>query len=326
MNKSSLGQIVELLRSAKRVGISAHVRPDGDAYGSTLALALWLKSLGKEVHAWNDEGMLEKFRYLPGSELVTRPPEEKIELDMFVAVDTSTRERLGVCEKYLSEASETVNIDHHCSNAGYARHNFIDDDAPATGAIIYDLLCEAGAEMTKDIATNLFVAISTDTGSFQYPSTTARTFEIGAALARAGVDIGRISQQMYETHPRRRFELMREVLGGARFVANGHVAVITLSREMAKRIGALPEDNEGLIDYIRAIEGVVAAVFLEELEDGKVRVSLRSKDARVDVCKVCQSFGGGGHALAAGARVKGSLAEVENRVLEILCHEVERNY
>lgn len=323
MKNSSLGEIVELLRGAQRVAVSGHVRPDGDAYGSTLALVLWLKALGKEVHAWNDEGMLEKFRYLPGSEHVTRPPAEKVELDVFVAVDTSTRERLGACETHLLTAPETVNIDHHCSNTGYAGHNFIDDEAPATGAIIYDLLREAGAEITVDMATNMFVAISTDTGSFQYPSTTARTFEIGAALARAGVEIGKISQQMYETHPRRRFELMREVLGGARFVAGGRVAVITLSREMADRLGVLPEDNEGLIDYIRGVEGVVAAVFLEELPDGKIRASLRSKDARVDVCKVCQAFGGGGHALAAGARIPGSLNDVETRVLEILCHEVK---
>jgi phosphoesterase RecJ-like protein len=166
------------------------------------------------------------------------------------------------------------------------------------------------------------VAISTDTGSFQYPNTTARTFEIASALVRAGVDVGSISQKLYENYPRRRVELLRELLGTMRFAADGKVASFSLGLETANRLGVLPEDNEGLIDHLRAIRGVIVAVFFEELPEAKVRVSMRSKNEAADVCAICKLFGGGGHTLAAGARVRGTLHEVEQRVLKAVCDTV----
>ncbi len=175
------------------------------------------------------------------------------------------------------------------------------------------------------IAENLFVAISTDTGSFQYPNTTARTFEIGAELLKCGVNVGRVSQLLYESYPRRRVELLRELLGTMRFAADGRVASFSLSLAAAAALGARPEDNEGLIDHLRAIDGVIVAVFFEELLEGKVRVSMRSKSEAADVAAICQRFGGGGHTLAAGARVRGTLAEVEERVMEAICNVVNGN-
>jgi len=168
----------------------------------------------------------------------------------------------------------------------------------------------------RDIAENLYAAISTDTGSFQYPQTSARTFEIAAELIRAGLDVGRLSQQLYENYPRRRLELLRELLRTMRFEHGGRVASFSLSSKTAADLDVLPEDNEGLIDHLRAIRGVIVAVFFEELADSKVRISMRSKSDVVNVCAICQKFGGGGHALAAGARVRGTLDEVEEKVLE----------
>lgn len=170
--------------------------------------------------------------------------------------------------------------------------------------------------MNKEIAENLFVAISTDTGSFQYPNTTARTFEIGGELLKRGVDVGRMNQLLYESYPRRRVELLRALLGTMRFEAEGRIACFSLTLKVATDLGALPEDNEGLIDHIRAIEGVVVAIFFEELAEGKVRVSMRSKNAEVDVSAICQQFGGGGHKLAAGARLRGTLTEAEDKILQ----------
>jgi phosphoesterase RecJ-like protein len=179
--------------------------------------------------------------------------------------------------------------------------------------------------MTPEIAENLFVAISTDTGSFQYPNTTARTFEIAAELVHSGVNVGRVSQLLYETYPRRRIELLRELLGTMRFEGGGRVACFSLSLKMAKDLGVKPEDNEGLIDHLRAIQGVIVAVFFEELPDGKVRVSMRSKSEAADVAKIAQHFGGGGHTLAAGARVRGTLAEVEEKLLKVICDVIDCN-
>ncbi len=205
---------------------------------------------------------------------------------------------------------------HHPSNPGYGDLVYIDPNSPATGQILFELIKSEKLPIDAAIAENLYVAISTDTGSFQYPNTTARTFEIAAELVRAGVDVGRVSQLTYENYPRRRVELLRDLLGTMRFDANDRVASFSLSLATAKKLGVLPEDNEGLIDHLRAIRGVIVAVFFEELADGKVRVSMRSKNEKVNVCAICQKFGGGGHVLAAGARVRGSLAEVERKILE----------
>src|SRR5213078_2310425 len=181
-----------------------------------------------------------------------------------------------------------------------------------------------GLPLNHDIAENLYAAISTDTGSFQYPKTSGRTFEIAAELVRDGdLDVGKINQQLYENYPRRRLELLRELLRTMRFEHGGRVASFSLSLKTAAKLGVLPEDNEGLIDHLRAIRGVIVAAFFEELSDGKVRVSMRSKSETVDVCAICQKFGGGGHTLAAGARVRGTLAEVEEKVLKEICQVVD---
>jgi phosphoesterase RecJ-like protein len=322
MTNSSFSDIGRVLREHQRFAVMSHVRPDGDALGSQLALALSLKKLGKDVRVWNEDGMLEKYNFLPSSDLVTTPPAVPEEFDVAIALDTAIQNRLGTALPAIGAAKVWINIDHHPSNPRYGDLVHIDSISPATGQIIYELIQDQQLPFDAGMAENLYVAISTDTGSFQYPNTTARTYEIAAELVRAGIDVGRVNQRLYESYPRRRVELLRELLRTLRFERDGKVASFSLSLKAASDLGVLPEDNEGLIDHIRAIQGVVVAVFFEELNDGKVRVSMRSKDNRVDVCAVAQKFGGGGHTLAAGARVRGTLPEVETKVLEAICHVV----
>src|SRR5947209_15233562 len=279
-------------------------------------MGISLKKLGKDVRIWNQEGMLDKYSFLPEANLLTKPPGQPEDFDVVVALDTAIQNRLGNTVEAIKSAKTWINIDHHPSNPGYGDLVQIDPKAPATGQILFELISSQRLPIDRAIAENLYVAISTDTGSFQYPNTTARTLEIAAELIRAGVDVGRVSQLTYENYPRRRVELLRDLLGTMRFDANDRVASFSLSLATAKRLGVLPEDNEGLIDHLRAIRGVIVAVFFEELADGKVRVSMRSKNEKVNVCAICEKFGGGGHVLAAGARVRGSLAEVERKILE----------
>jgi len=309
-------QIGQALREGGRFAVLSHVRPDGDALGSQLALGLSLKRLGKDVRIWNEEGMLEKYSFLPSANLLTKPPADPEDVDVAIALDTAIQNRLGTALPAVRSAKVWINIDHHPSNPGYGDLVYINPKAPATGQILFELIRSEKLPIDAAIAENLYVAISTDTGSFQYPNTTARTFEMAAELVRAGVDVGRVSQLTYENYPRRRAELLRDLLGTMRFEANDRVASFSLSLATAKKLGVLPEDNEGLIDHLRAIHGVIVAVFFEELADGKVRVSMRSKSEKVNVCAICEKFGGGGHVLAAGARIPGTLAEVEKKVLE----------
>ena len=322
---SKFEEIGRAFRKHQRFAVLSHVRPDGDALGSQLALALSLKQLGKDVRVWNEDGMLEKYSFLARAELLTKPPSAAEEVDVAIALDTAIQNRLGTTLQAIRSAKIWINIDHHPSNPGYGDLVCVDPTAPATGQILFELIKSEHLPLDRAIAENLYVAISTDTGSFQYPNTTARTFEIAAELVRAGVDVGRINQQVYENYPRRRVELLRELLRTMRFEGGGRVASFSLSLKTAAALGVLPEDNEGLIDHLRAIRGVIVAVFFEELADGKVRVSMRSKSKKADVCAICQKFGGGGHTLAAGARVRGTLAEVEQKVLEAVCNVVGCN-
>jgi len=325
MKQSSFEEIGAVLRSQQTFAVLSHVRPDGDALGSQLGLGLSLSKLGKTVMVRNEDGLLEKYGFLPGGEFLQTPLSEPQDFDVAIALDTATQSRLGNATSLVRSAKTWINIDHHPSNPRYGDLVYIDSSAPATGQILFELIQSQGLPMDAAIAENLFVAISTDTGSFQYPNTTARTFEIGAELLRCGVNVGRVSQLLYESYPRRRAELLRELLGTMRFDGQGKVASFSLSLETAAKLGAKPEDNEGLIDHIRAIQGVIVAVFFEELLEGKVRVSMRSKSDAVDVGAICEKFGGGGHKLAAGARVRGALAEVEEKILKEICDVVDCN-
>ena len=321
--RSKLDEIGRVLREHERFAVLSHVRPDGDALGSQLALALSLQQLGKKVRVWNEDGMLEKYSFLPRADLLTKPPHTGEDVDVAIALDTAIQNRLGTAFAAVRSTGLWINIDHHLSNPGYGDLVYVDPTAPATGQIIFDLIKNQGFPFNREIAENLYAAISTDTGSFQYPKTSARTFEIAAELVCSGIDVGRLSRQLYENYPRRRMELLRELLRTMRFERGGRVASFSLTLKTAADLQVLPEDNEGLIDHLRAIRGVIVAVFFEELADGKVRVSMRSKSDAVDACAICQKFGGGGHTLAAGARIRGTLAEVEKNVLEEICAVVK---
>ena len=323
MTTTTFAEIGRALRENRRFAVLSHVRPDGDALGSQLALGLALRQIGKEVRIWNEDGMLEKYSFLPQSALLTKPASVPEDFDVAIALDTAIQSRLGTAANGVRSAKVWINIDHHPSNPGYGDLVFIDPDSPATGQILFELIASERLPFDREIAENLYVAISTDTGSFQYPNTTARTFEIAAELVRAGVNVGEVSQKLYENYPRRRIELLRELLRTMRFEADGRIASFSLSLETANRLGVLPEDNEGLIDHLRAIRGVIVAVFFEELPEGKVRISMRSKRPQADVCAICKQFGGGGHTLAAGARVRGILPEVEERVLRAVYETVK---
>ena len=322
MTKMNFDIISNALRDACTVGVASHIRPDADALGSTIAFALWLRDCGKEVTAYNEEGSTAKFHYLPCHEIVSLPPATPQKFDVFVALDTSVKNRLGTVNKAIAPGTTVLNIDHHISNENYGDVNYIDPSAPATGQILLEFFQHVGARVSAEMATNLFAAISTDTGSFQYAGTNERTFAAASHLISCGVDVPGLSRAMYDSQPRRRFELLRHALNTAEFHCDDRIATFSLPMDLVERLKVLPEDNEGIIDHLRSIDGVEAAVFFEELPEGKVRVSARSKFPRIDVCKVCKQFEGGGHAMAAGARVDGTLAQVKNDFLKALSDEI----
>jgi phosphoesterase RecJ-like protein len=316
--------IAEEIRKSRTIAVLSHVRPDGDAIGSQLALTLSLSGLGKTVDAWNEDGLPQAFSFLSKSELVTLPPKDAKTFDLVIALDTATRDRLGTPLQAIKQADCWINIDHHASNPSYGALNYLDLTAPATGQIVFELIQEQGYPLNVEIAEALFVAISTDTGSFRYRNTSAHTFEIVAELVRQGVDVARISHCLYESQPKRRVLLLHELLRNAHFYANDQIGTMALTLEKKKQLGIQPADTDGLIDVVRSIETVLVAILFEELENNRVRVSMRSKNTDIDVNKICGEFGGGGHPLAAGTRIRGSLGNVEKLVANRVTDEIVR--
>ncbi|CAN5392392.1 bifunctional oligoribonuclease/PAP phosphatase NrnA [soil metagenome] len=307
--------LASLIEGARTIAIAGHVRPDGDAIGSTVGLGESLRAAGKEVTLLNEDGVPENLAFLPESQRVLPPPASPLHVDVAIAVDTANRERLGENVLRSIRAQVWANIDHHISNGSYGDINVIDTVAPATGQIVYEIIRELGLPLTPAARDNLFVAISTDTGSFQYPNTTAQTYRIGAELIDAGADVGDLSQKTYENQPFRCIRLTQAFLATLQIRAGGRLASGSLDQATAQEVGVMPGDTEGLVDLIRSIEGVLVAIYFEELAGGETRVSMRSKTRQIDVCEICAQFGGGGHALAAGARVPGLFAEARARVL-----------
>lgn len=318
---TSLSDLAALLRGeSKRCVVCAHIRPDGDAIGSSLALALALEKRGHSVQVLNEDGLPSNLAWLPGAEKVCQPC-GPVEADIVFALDNATQPRLG--ENLLAAIARVpllVNVDHHISNTRYGQFYYIDSASPAAGQIVAEWIDTAGIEIDAAIAENLYTAISTDTGSFQYSSTTPATYRWAARLVEAGLDVGELNRKIYQSYPLSRVRLLCELLTVLEISPDGRTASAYVDAAMARRAGSRPEDSENMIDHLRGIDGVVVAAFFEELPDGKIRLSVRSKDARFDVSALCARFGGGGHKMAAGARLAGPMSAAREQVLTAI-HE-----
>jgi phosphoesterase RecJ-like protein len=312
-----LEQIVETIRSARTLCVVGHVRPDGDCVGSQLGLTLALRDLGKKVACWNEDPLPEKLAFLDAGRLF-QAPRRGARFDCVVATDCATFERLGKVGDCVAERQTLINIDHHLSNTAYGDLNWIAPDKASTGELIFRLMKAGRWPITEAIADCLFTAISTDTGSFQYPSTRPETFRVAGELVERGAKLGRICEEVYHSFSLSRVRLVRHLYSQFRLTQQNQIGYLWLKRSLFTRTGALPDDTEGLIDHIRAIQPVVIACVFEELAPDLTRISLRSKDAAIDVSTIAAQFGGGGHRSAAGARIPGSPVSAQRRVLAAL--------
>ncbi|MGJ8657193.1 MAG: DHH family phosphoesterase [Akkermansiaceae bacterium] len=309
-------EIIAAISQHQRFAILSHIRPDGDAIGSTIALGSTLETMGKDVVYINEDGVPESLAFLPGSDKVISPTNEVLDVDVAIAVDCANKPRLGEnALKMVAKAKLWINIDHHKSNPAYGDLNYIDSNSPATGQILYQMITESGLTLTDEARDSIYVAVSTDTGSFQYSGTTATTYEMAADLVKQGLNIGKINELTYDSFPYRRVALTRALLNTLELSPNGELADWQLLKSVKRELNLQPDDSEGLIDMIRSIQGVNVALFFEELMDDSIRVSIRSKVGSLDACEIAQVFGGGGHAKAAGIRMAGPIAEARSAVI-----------
>ncbi|MEI7733304.1 MAG: bifunctional oligoribonuclease/PAP phosphatase NrnA [Verrucomicrobiota bacterium] len=294
--------------------IVGHLRPDGDCIGSELALTLALREQGKEVTCWNEDAVPQKLHFLDPDKILHKPKCNGA-FDCVIALDCATLERLGSATEGIKNRKVLINIDHHASNSRYGDINWVSPREPSTGELIFRLLKEARWPITNRIADCLFTAISTDTGSFQYPSTRPSTYHVAAELVKKGADLSKVCREVYQSFSLSRVRLLRHVYNKFHLTHHDQIAYLWLKKADFARTGANREDCEGLIDHIRDIEPVVVAVLLEELEPELTRLSFRSKSAHVNVNLVAGQFGGGGHPAAAGARIPGRPLSVQRRVI-----------
>ncbi len=320
--KSIFSDAIEEIKRGRRFLVVSHVNPEGDAVGSLLGLALALKEAGKDVVPYLEDPVPEVLRFLPGSELVSHSLEGVEPFDATFAVDCGQYERLGKGFAQFRGQGKLINIDHHKTNDHFGDINIIVPEASAAGEIVFDLLKEAGLKITPEVATNLYVAIHTDTGSFRYSSSTPDAFRKAGELVRLGADPWKIASKVYENYPLKRFRLLSDALSTLEVKDEGKIALLIITQDMLRRVNGSKDLVDGFVNYARAIEGVEVGVLLRECGQDEYKISLRAK-GDVDVSKVAEKFGGGGHPHAAGFNIKGTLEEVKEKVVEELKEAID---
>lgn len=307
-------RILEAMRGSRSFCVVGHVRPDGDCVGSQMGLALALGGDGRRVTVWNEDRPPAKLAFLDPDHWFAKPTPGQ-HFDCVISVDSASYERLGAVGECIRDRGVLINIDHHASNTRFGDINWVGAREPSTGELVFRLMKWAGWAITPRIASCLFTAVSTDTGSFQYPSTRPATFATAGELVKRGADLHNICHEVYQSYPLSRVRLLKHVFQSFRLTHHDQIAYFWLRPRDFARTGADKADAEGLIDHIRAIEPVVVACVFEEVEPDLTRVSFRSKSPKVDVNQIASLFGGGGHQAAAGARIPGRPTTVQRRVI-----------
>src|SRR5215471_4923297 len=315
-----LSQVVELIEKKDRFAITSHVRPDGDGLGSSLGLFWLLKSLNKETEVIMRDPVPHAYQQLPGAGTIMVAPEVGEHFDAVFVIECSDVERPGLADL---KQQLVVNIDHHSTTELFGQINWIDSTAAAVGEMIYNLCKATGVRVTKEIAECVYTALLTDTGSFHYSNTTERTFKIASELVRIGVKPAKTAEALFGSYEWPKIELLSHVLSTAQRDPSGHVAWMWQTLAMQEQTHAAEEDADGFVNYPLAVGEVEVTALFKETSAGVYRTSLRSK-GDVNVARIAEQFGGGGHRNAAGCTLKGSTAEIEQKVVPLLQDAIKR--
>src|SRR3954447_9329269 len=311
---TDLAEVAAAIRSHDRFLLVTHENPDGDALGSILAMKLALDALGKDsvMHLYGDAPLPAEYSFMPLDGLNRELPEDWRER-VLIAVDCANESRLGPDPEPLGGAPLVLDIDHHHDNSRFGTVNLVVANASSTGEVLRDLFAELGVELTPDLAEALYIALVTDTGRFQYSNTTSKSLRLAAELVEAGADLHRIFQGVYETVQFAKLKLLARALERAQIYDGGRLVVSYLLRSDFADIGAAEAYSEGIIDYLRAVEGADMAALIREppRSDGPThRVSLRASNDELDVSAIARKSGGGGHRQAAGFSSDDSIEQI----------------
>ena len=304
--------------------LASHSDPDGDAVGSLLALGIAIGRRGQKTTIYNASPIPAVYRFLPSVERIVRHMKKANTYDLALILDCGDLPRIGEASTTVSQIPVVINIDHHISNTGFGDIQLIDPSACSTAEIVYRLIKALDAPLDKAIATSLYTGILTDTGSFRFSSTNQAAFAISQEMAELGVEPHDVAQHVYGTYSLGRIKLLNLALDSIEISENGKLSIMTVTGAMFAETGTHPEDVDGMINYARRIEDVKVAALIQEQQNGntnsnshcRYHVSLRS-DGNVDVAAIAGSFGGGGHASAAGFQIEATLTELKSDIITL---------
>lgn len=314
-----LRKIKERIENGNRFLITTHIDLDGDAVGSAFCFYWLLRHYKKDAYVFLRDHVPYKYNFLPGPEngrlFFSELPKDTY--DTVFVLDCGDLHRIGNNYEMLKDNGFIVNIDHHNTNSAFGNINLVEPEASSTSEILYDLIKFMDAEITHDMAINIYTAILTDTGSFRFDNTNPKAFKICAHMTEIGVRPSYVAQKVYESHPKERFFLLGKVLNTLEAHKNGKIAMAHITKDMAEGNYSLEEISDGFVEFIKEIEGIELAVLIRQVEKNRYKVSMRSKGNK-DVSMICSQFGGGGHKKAAGCYINGEFNEVKRKLLEAI--------
>lgn len=313
-------RIADEIRKRRRFVISSHVRPDGDAIGSQLAMSYALEHLGKSVRVVNKDQPPSPMLVFPGVPEIEIADAVEDPGDAVIIMECGDFVRTGVAGL---DRGFVINIDHHPGNTMYGALNWFDLSAAACGEMVFDLIEELGVPITKEIATHVYIAILTDTGSFHYSNITPRTFEISRRCVEAGVEPQSVARSIFDSNNLGRLKLFGAVLSRMELDESGRLAIVYVDRELARACGGTYEDTEGLINLPLTVKEIQAVVFFKENAPDDWRISMRSKDD-VDINAVAKQFGGGGHKNASGCSAQGRFEDLKALFRQKITEQIEK--
>ena len=307
-------QIIEAIEKNQSFLVVAHENPDGDAIGSTLGLALALRNMGKDVVAYNADGVPEIMRFLPQSDIVVKHLPDSSQFDVAFVLDAGdiNRTRLPI----MDLCKTVINIDHHPYST-FGDLYYLDTTACATAVLIYRILTESQYQLSLDVAKALYLGILSDTGSFRYSSANQEAFKVAGELIGLGIDPWEISSNLYESYAPERMMLLGLVLPTLEISSCKRYASVVMTLDTLKESGAAEEDADGMVNYPRAIQGIEVAMFFNQVSEDLYKISFRSRGT-IDVGTLAHELGGGGHHNAAGAKINGTLGEIKATVFQLL--------
>lgn len=313
MNNSAVKEIAQQLNSATNLAVFCHIRPDGDALGSGLALVLALKNAGKNAYMLCEDEVPQRLKIFPAMDCVQAAfPFEVEKFDALISVDCADIARMGTFSNaYLKFRGATINIDHHISNGRYAKYNYV-YDCTATCEIMPEILSACGYEITQDISDLLALGLVTDSGNFVHKDVSPKTFAVASNLKSCGADFSRICYEMFSRQTKPRALLYARVINKMRFALEDKLVFLTVTQNDLNETGADKSLTEGFVDFPLTIDGVEVSVALMEVKKGQYKASLRSKSVNVNA--VAATFGGGGHILASGCMLFGEYEEVIDKL------------